>query len=172
MKAYQLLAARELADIRPDPRPNSPRRILVVEDDDEVRHLNTEVLIHHGYQVDAAENGEVAWQSLNAGSYDLLITDNNMPRVTGVELLKKVHGARMALPVIMATGLFPKWEFDRHPWLLPAATLLKPYTISELMGAVREVLCATVVLREQPAPTPSNMPPDWNPANHAFSQRV
>lgn len=174
MTADQILAARELADIRPAPQSNPPRRILVVEDDGDIRRLNTEVLIRYGYHVDAAEDGAVAWQSLNTGSYDLLITDNNMPNVTGVELLKKLHGARMALPVIMATGSVPRWEFTEYPWLLPAATLLKPYTLSELMGTVRKVLCATVAAREQPAPPSSVIPPDWNRTaeNHVFSQRV
>jgi len=73
-----------------------------------------------------------------------VITDNNMPRLTGIELLKKLCAARMALPVIMATGTLPKEEFTRYPWLQPAATLLKPYTVEELLGTVKEVLRATV----------------------------
>ncbi len=51
-----------------------------------------------------------------------------MPKVTGVELLQKLHDARLALPVIMATGTIPEAEFARYPWLRPNATLLKPYT--------------------------------------------
>lgn len=50
--------------------------------------LNAEILMRVGYEVDATEDGQAAWQALNAGSYDLLITDNNMPKVTGVELLQ------------------------------------------------------------------------------------
>jgi DNA-binding response OmpR family regulator len=119
------------------------QRILVAEDDADIRRLNTEVLIHYGFEVDAAEDGELAWAALTTQEYDLLITDNNMPKVTGVELLKKMHGARMALPVIMATGIEPKSEFARNPLIVPAALLLKPYTIAELLGTVRSVLHAT-----------------------------
>lgn len=118
-------------------------RILVVEDDPDIRRLNTEVLIHYGYEVDAAEDGALAWEALTTQGYDLMVTDNNMPNMTGVQLLKKLHGARMALPVIMATGFEPKWEFTQNPLIVPTAMLLKPYTVAELLGAVRAVLRAT-----------------------------
>jgi DNA-binding response OmpR family regulator len=83
-----------------------------------------------------------------------MITDHNMPKVSGVELLKKLRAARMALPVIMATGSLPDHEFARYPWLQPAATLLKPYTTDELLGTVREVLSATNGALDQILPPP------------------
>ena len=86
---------------------NLPRRILVAEDDPSIRRLNRKMLIDSGYHVDAAEDGAAAWEALLATNYDLLITDNNMPKVTGVDLLKKVHATRMAMPVVMATGICP-----------------------------------------------------------------
>jgi DNA-binding response OmpR family regulator len=118
-----------------------PYRILVVEDDPGILCLNTEMLICSGYHVDAAVNGAVAWDALQLNSYDLLITDHNMPELSGVELLKNLHTARMDLPVIMATGTLPE-EFGRCPWLQPAATLLKPYTVEELLRTVTKVLRA------------------------------
>lgn len=138
---------------QPEPRP----RILVVEDDDDIRRLNTEVLSQHGYQVDAAEDGAVAWAALQADRYDLMVTDNAMPKVTGIELLKKLRAARMTLPVIMAAGTIPMAEFLRDPCLQPAATLLKPYTLDELVGTVREVLRATEPVGERAA-HPSTQP--------------
>ena len=106
--------------------------------------------------MDAAEDGAEAWDALQLNSYDLLVTDNNMPKVPGIELLKKMYDAHLALPVIMATGTLPKDEFTRYPWLQPAATLLKPYTITELLGTVNKVLRATDSDRVQIAP-----PPNW-----------
>jgi two-component system OmpR family response regulator len=121
-------------------RANPPHRILVVEDDQFVRELGTELLLRSGYEVDSAADGAAAWEALNEDYYDLMITDNKMPKVTGVELLKKLRAARMGLPVIMATGVLPTEEFMRYPWLQPAATLLKPYTANELLAKVRNVL--------------------------------
>jgi two-component system alkaline phosphatase synthesis response regulator PhoP len=143
MKDDQILAACESASASPQSSTNPPCRILVVDDDIAIRQLNTRVLLHAGYEVDAAEDGAAAWSALNAENYDLVITDNNMPKVSGVELLKKLHGARMALPVIMATGTLPTEEFTKYPWLQPAATLRKPYTIEELLTTVKKVLCGT-----------------------------
>jgi DNA-binding response OmpR family regulator len=121
-----------------------PHRILVVEDDGVIRNLNAEVLAHSGYQVDAAEDGAAAWDTLQRNRYDLLVTDNDMPKVSGVELLHKLHAARIALPVIMATGTLPKDEFTQCPWLQPAALLIKPYSFHELLGTVQEVLRVAV----------------------------
>jgi DNA-binding response OmpR family regulator len=128
-------------------RPNLlplQRRILVAEDEPALRRFNFEVLIRSGYRVDAAEDGAIVWQTLNethnAGGYDLLITDNDMPKVSGIELLQKVHAAHLALPVIMTTGKPPCEIFIQFPWLQPAFTLLKPYTGAEFLFAVKQVL--------------------------------
>lgn len=134
---------------------NSPHRILVVDDEICIRRVSAEVLAFSGYQVLAVEDGAIAWEALQANSYDLLITDHNMPRLTGVELVKKLHAARMALPVILVTGAPPTEELKRHPWLQIDATLLKPFTVEELLGTVTKVLRATVNAREQLEPLPN-----------------
>ena len=140
MNGHQVLPSVETIS-RPLPTlPDSNRRILLVEDDAELRRFNTEVLTRNGYYVDAVEDGALAWDVLTARSYDLLITDNSMPKVTGIELLKKLQNANMAVAVIMATGVLPEWEFRRNPALAPAVTLVKPYTVPELLRAVRTVL--------------------------------
>jgi len=136
-------------------RTNASKRILVVDDDMDICRVNAEVLSRFGYHVDSAEDGAVAWDTLQLNSYDLLVTDNQMPKVSGIELLKKLHAVRMALPVIMATGTLPTEEFTRYPWLQPAATLLKPFTGDELVGTVVKVLRATDSAPEQIEPRPS-----------------
>src|SRR5688572_5853988 len=93
-------------------RTNSLRRILVVDDDPDIRQQSTEVLIHHGYHVDAAEDGAVAWDTLQVNGYDLVVTDHKMPKVTGVELVGMLRAARMALPVILISGAMPKDELN------------------------------------------------------------
>lgn len=133
---------------------NHSHHILVVDEDSDLRLLYADALERPDCRVDAAEDGAAAWRALNVKNYDLLITDNNMPKLSGVELLKKVHAARMALPVIMATGTLPTEEFTRYPWLQPDATLLKPYTLSDLMATVNKVLRAADGARERIAPSP------------------
>src|SRR2546422_9753088 len=61
----------------------------MVDDDGDFRQLSAGALVSFGYRVDVAEDGEAAWKALHANSYDLLITDNKMPKISGVELVKK-----------------------------------------------------------------------------------
>jgi DNA-binding response OmpR family regulator len=70
-------------------------------------------------------------------------------------LIEKLHATSKVLPVIMVTGTLPQEEFTRNPKLQPAATLLKPYTIAELLETVKKVLRAIGGAREKRQPPPS-----------------
>ena len=158
MKDNQNRPAEESAGAAVQTQTSPPHRILVVDDETDIRHFNTAVLLRSGYEVEAVADGAAAWEALNADSYDLLITDNSMPRVTGIELLKMLRAARMELPVIMATGALPTEEFARYPWLQPAALLLKPYTTAMLLSAVEKVLRDAYSTTGDPSPCPTISP--------------
>jgi signal transduction histidine kinase len=132
-------ASPEVADRLSGPS-KGPRRILVVDDDSSVRELTTEMLIGSGYAVDSAADGAAGWEALQAKHYDLLITDNFMPKLTGIEMVKNLQAAGMQLPVIMATALLPQEELIQSPWLGFVTTLLKPYRTVELLSTVRKAL--------------------------------
>jgi DNA-binding response OmpR family regulator len=117
-----------------------PRRILLVDDNEDLRALNAEVLERAGFQVDTAEDGTAAWKALKTNRYDALITDNTMPGITGLDLIRKVRSEDMTLPVILASGTVPAEELNRSPWLQVDALLPKPYTIAELLRTVDQVL--------------------------------
>jgi DNA-binding NtrC family response regulator len=126
--------------------PNQPsfsQRILVVEDEGDLRQLNAEVLVDAGYEVDVAEEGAAAWAALQLKGYDLMLTNQFLPKLSGVELLKKIHTARMTLPVIMATSIMPTWEFALHPCLQAVTMLRIPYTLDKLLGTVKSILAET-----------------------------
>jgi DNA-binding NtrC family response regulator len=131
-----------------------PHRILVVDDDKDICRLNADILKCSGYHVDTVEDGAIAWEKLQKQDYDLIITDNDMPTLSGMELLKKLRAARMPLPVIMATGKSPKDIFSQLPQLKPAVMLQKPYTVDELMETVKEALDATENPNEQSRSNP------------------
>ena len=125
---------------------NPPRRILVVEDEPDIRRLNAEVLVSFGYHVDTAEDGNAGWEALHTSrhspeSYALLITDHAMPGLSGLALVKKARAARITLPVIVATGRLPMEDLmTRYPWLKPVAALVKPYSIGQLLRTVETAL--------------------------------
>ena len=106
------------------------------------------MLTRAGFAVDAATDGATGWEALQTKRYDLVITYDFMPRVTGIEMVKKLHAARMTLPVIMATAIFPQEEFTLNPWLEVITTLLKPFRAAELLSTVRKVLAASGGNRE------------------------
>lgn len=116
-------------------------RILVAEDDLEIRRLYLKIFMRAGYRVDTVANGQAAWNALESArrehcGYDLLITDNTMPEMTGVELVAKMRSARNHLPVIMASGTAP----ENVDGLCLAAILDKPVSLSSLSQTVDEVL--------------------------------
>jgi len=117
--------------------------ILMVDDDRAIRVMSGKVLLRSGYQVDTAEDGQAGWEALQANSYDLLITDNNTRRFSGVELVRRLRSAQMTLPVVLALGTLDTEELNRSPWLQVAASLLKPFTTDQLLEVVKEVLRAT-----------------------------
>jgi DNA-binding NtrC family response regulator len=131
------------------------QHILVVDDDTGIRQLGTEVLIRHGYQVDAAKDHTAGWKALQTHTYDLLITDLDMPRLSGLKLVKKLRDARLAVPVILASGTMTPQELNRNPWFHLSGALLKPVSPDQLLQTVQAALHAPDGAREQIAPPPN-----------------
>lgn len=135
MITYPTFSTDFTSDTSGGSRRASAPHILVVEDEISIRRLNTLVLLRNGFDVHCAEDGTAAWNALTSDDYDLVVTDHNMPNLTGRDLFFKMQQAGMELPVIFACGsLFETDSFQ------PAAILLKPYTIEELVAAVKRVL--------------------------------
>jgi DNA-binding response OmpR family regulator len=167
MKAIELLQSGEPASTSVQYQANLRHRILVVDHDRDIRLLYADALSRPGYYVDAAEDGAAGWEALQVNRYNLLITENDIPKLTGVELVRKLHSARMGLPVIMAAERLPTDELARNPLLQLVTTLPKPFYISQLLETVRVVLRATDSSREQIAPLP-----DWRSQPSADGLRL
>jgi two-component system sensor histidine kinase and response regulator WspE len=71
--------------------PRGPRRrILVVDDSLTVRELERKLLTHHGYEVEIALDGMDGWNAVRSSPFDLVITDVDMPRMDGIELVSLI----------------------------------------------------------------------------------
>ena len=140
VNTHEILRTKASASARIRRQGNPSNRILLVDDDMNLCWLSADVLVHSGYQVHTATDGAAGWEALLANSYDLLITENRIPKISGVELVKKVRAARMTLPVVLASSFIPTEELSRTPSLELAAILLKPFTSDELVGTVKNVL--------------------------------
>ena len=113
------------------------KKILVADDDDDVRKILSIFLTFAGYNVDCVNDGEEAMRSLEKNSYSLLITDYMMPKLNGIELIKRVKGLNLSLPIIGISGSDNEKEF-----LAVGARLFmtKPITLSILGNALEREL--------------------------------
>ena len=76
---------------RDSPKSRTKKRVLVVDDSITVREVQRQLLRTHGYEVDVAVDGQDGWNRVRAARYDLVVTDIDMPRMTGLELVKRIR---------------------------------------------------------------------------------
>jgi two-component system sensor histidine kinase and response regulator WspE len=81
------------------------RRILVVDDSITVREVERTLLKNRGYDVDVAVDGMDGWNALRSGQYDLTVSDVDMPRLTGIELVSRIRAdpRLKSMPVIIVS---------------------------------------------------------------------
>lgn len=77
------------------------KEVLVVDDSEMVRNFHSYIIKMVGYEVETAENGVVALEKLLSKEYQLLVTDINMPKMDGYELIKNVQEQGIAIKVII-----------------------------------------------------------------------
>jgi len=134
---------------RVPPLASGPHRaILVVEDDFRLRDIYGRVLRHAGYQVSSVGNGEAGWLQLCGKHFDLLITDNEMAGLTGLDLVRRIRRQAPELPIMMISGALPWAAKDFIVLMTPGSTLEKPFPIATLLKDV-----ATLIETLGPAPT-------------------
>ena len=121
-------------------KTNSAPRVLVVDDDISTHRFTVAVLVHADYKVESATEGAAGWQMIQASGYDLIVTNNHMPKMTGMEMIAKIRSARMTAAIIMTTAILPLNVFAHNPWLKPEALLKRPFSREELLDTVKNVL--------------------------------
>ena len=121
----QVLRGGKLAESRRSaPAPQRQRRrLLVVDDSITVREVERQLLEARGFDVDVAVDGMDGWNAVRTGRYDLVVTDVDMPRVDGIELVRRIRGDdRLAnLPVVIVS--YKDREEDRQRGLDAGASM-------------------------------------------------
>jgi two-component system, NtrC family, response regulator AtoC len=113
-------------------------RILVAEDEANLRLVLQKELERHDYRVQVAPDGEAALRKLEESNVDVLLCDINMPRMDGMELLRRVHERPNPPEVIMLTGQATVETAVEAMKLGAYDYLTKPYSITELDVRVRQ----------------------------------
>ncbi len=114
------------------------QKVLVIEDDAEVRRAIVESLSMLGYVVSEAPDGASGLAALGSGMHDLLVVDYAMPDMNGAEVIARARAQAVDIPVILATGYADMAEVGRV--LGTQSILIKPFDISTLATAVSKAL--------------------------------
>ena len=125
---------------------NTPARILVVDDDREIRTLLRDFLEKNGFQATAVADGQETRRALTGATFDLIVLDLMLPRESGLEICRELR-LTSDVPIIMLTALGE--EVDRVVGLEVGADdyLTKPFSPRELLGRIRAVLRRTQMPR-------------------------
>jgi DNA-binding response OmpR family regulator len=115
-------------------------RVLLVDDDADIRGLCARALRRAAFEVDEAEDGERGWTALLSGNHRLFIADYLMPKASGMALARRMRVAGMDQPVILLTTSAHADFRSKDPWQRIDAVLVKPFTSCELMNRVAWVL--------------------------------
>ena len=116
--------------------------ILLVDDEEMIVELESRMLEKFGYRVTSRRNGAEALEIFRANpdAFDLIITDMNMPNMTGDRLTRELIAIRPDIPVIIFTGFSEKITQVEAKTIGVKGLLMKPITVSEMTEKVRKVL--------------------------------
>lgn len=112
-------------------------RILIAEDDAIIADGLSRSLRQGGYAVDWAPNGQEADAALLTVTYDLLILDLGLPKLTGLEVLKRLRGRGSSLPVLILTAMDGTGDRVKGLDLGADDYMVKPFDLAELEARVR-----------------------------------
>jgi len=116
------------------------KKIIIAEDEKVMRSMLADFLESFDYELLLAEDGSVAWNLWNAHQCDLLISDVNMPNMSGIELLKKIKNVNQNFPVIIITGVNIEdaegvaYENGANSFLI------KPFKMKTLIDEINRIL--------------------------------
>ncbi len=124
-------------------------KILIVEDDRELRQLFTHVLLKNGYTVTGVSNGQEGLNALDNSYFDLIISDVMMPVMDGFEMVRQLRESGSATPVLMITA---KDAFDDMRQGFLSGTddyMIKPVNVNEMVLRVGALLRRAQMINER-----------------------
>lgn len=121
-------------------KPYRLKKILVVDDDEQLRDMLLEVLSSLDYFPIGVEDGEEALSQLKIQDFDLVISDIRMPKMNGLDLLKNIKKSDSQTPVVMITGFPSTCPVQKAMQEGADGYLAKPFRIEKIDELMRELL--------------------------------
>ena len=119
---------------------NNKKRILVIEDDEEMRSLLKDFLLEEGFEPDSVNNGSEAFRRLAKEPFDLIITDVRMPGLTGLDILPGIKKLQTESPIIVITAFGTEEVHRRAIERGATAYLEKPIHFHKLKTMIHEII--------------------------------
>jgi CheY-like chemotaxis protein len=128
--------------IHPVSLPRGTEHVLIVDDEKDLVVIGSEMLQRPGYRVTAMTVSTDALEAFNQDPFrfDIVVTDYNMPGLTGDQMAKEMLSIRRDTPIIVCTGFSEVFDQKRAQAIGIRQTLMKPVTMQAIAHAVREVL--------------------------------
>lgn len=122
--------------------PGGSEHILLVDDEEALVSVGREIMQHLGYRVTSVTSSEKALQVFQEkpDSFDLVVTDQTMPHMTGIELAKSLFRTRPELPIILCTGYGDIVSSETARSTGIRELLMKPYVLRDLASTIRRIL--------------------------------
>lgn len=122
--------------------PRGNERILLVDDEAFIVDIAKEMLEILGYNITATGSSPEAlkWFDQAPDNFDLIITDQTMPKMTGTDLAERIQNIRADIPIILCTGYSEEIIAERNESRNIKAVIMKPFIIQEMALIVRKVL--------------------------------
>ena len=133
------LANRWQKDRRNMTKRDEAFRILIVDDNTELREILEEYLRGEGGQIDGASNGKEALSKQSQTPYDLIVTDLNMPEVSGMEMIRKIKQENDVTEFIIITGYASLDSAVEAVKMGAFDYIVKPFRMEELKVVVKNV---------------------------------
>jgi len=115
-----------------------PKRILVVDDDPDIRQVLLDRMSSFGYVVETTNNGREALDALRRSGFDGMLLDMRMPEIDGFEVLRRTRKSHPDLPVVVVTALSVQQQAAQAVAEGARAYLLKPFDASQLKQVVEQ----------------------------------
>ncbi len=114
------------------------KRILVADDENLIRSSLGNYFREAGYSVDAVMDGEEAIKKLERFKYDIVVTDLDMPKVNGIELLEKMQSMGIVTPVIIISAYFNQNFQDETYCNYAFKCINKPFQLKDVLHVVQQ----------------------------------
>jgi DNA-binding response OmpR family regulator len=122
----------------------SGKKILIVDDEEDIRTYLSALLADQGFETILAKDGEEAWKQVEANSPDLITLDISMPEKSGIKFYREMKASDLwkKIPIIIVTGVsedMRKFLSSRHQVPPPDGYLAKPVNREEIMSLIQKL---------------------------------